>query len=193
MKYLYCDETWSKNHFTYDPQPMEFHAVALSSIFWRAFPTMLQLFGMFWTHNILRDIVRETNRYAIEVDGDGNCMGGEEWQEFTEKKTRAFMAIWLYIRMKRQPNILSYWHKRGFVFHCPTVSGIMTRRRLMLLTRCLHITNPITYVRDKNLPGYDKLGQVRWLIDSISENCTNLWTLGKFVTIDEMMIHYKGS
>jgi hypothetical protein len=30
----------------------------------------------------------------------------------------------------------------------------------MALNKCLHITNSAEYVRNKELPGYDKLGQV---------------------------------
>jgi hypothetical protein len=41
--------------------------------------------------------------------------------------------------------------------------------------------------------GYDKLKQVRWLVDAIQNTCRKEWLLGKFVTIDEMMVRYKGS
>jgi hypothetical protein len=67
----------------------------------------------------------------------------------------------------------------------------MTRDRFMALTTCFHITNPTIYVREKNLPRYDKLGQTRWLIDRIRENCKSVWKL--MCTIDEMMIRYKGN
>jgi hypothetical protein len=46
-------------------------------------------------------------------------------------------------------------------FHCPTISKIMSQDRFMALTKCFHITNPATYVQEKGLPGYDKLGQIR--------------------------------
>jgi hypothetical protein len=32
---------------------------------WQRFPTMMQLFELFWSFHILRDIMNETNRYAI--------------------------------------------------------------------------------------------------------------------------------
>jgi hypothetical protein len=34
---------------------------------------------------------------------------------------------------------------------------------------------------------------VRWLVDAIHHACSREWSLGKFVTIDEMMVCYKGS
>jgi hypothetical protein len=42
----------------------------------------------------------------------------------------------------------------------------------------------------EGLPGYDKLGQTRWLVDRIRENCKRIWK--KMCTIDEMIIRYKG-
>jgi hypothetical protein len=64
----------------------------------------------------------------------------------------------------------------------------------MELCRCLHITNPTTYEHiQKEEPGYEKLYQVRWFVDFIRDACMREWSLGKFVTIDEMMVRYKGT
>jgi hypothetical protein len=78
--------------------------------------------------------------------------------------------------------------REGSIFHCSSVSNVMTWKRFMALNKCLHITNPIEYVKEKGLPGYDKLEQVRWLVNAIRDSCTRVWKLGKFCTIDEMMI-----
>jgi hypothetical protein len=44
----------------------------------------------------------------------------------------------------------------------------------------------------KGEPGYDKVRQVRWLVDEIWDACMREWQLGKFLTIDKMMVRYKG-
>ena len=49
------------------------------------------------------------------------------------------------------------------------------------------------YVREKGLPRYGKLGQTRWLVDRICENCKKVCKLEKMCTIDEMMICCKGT
>jgi len=38
---------------------------------------------------------------------------------------------------------------------------------------------------------YDKMGQMRRLLNSMKENCRNAWNIDKCATIDEMMIRYK--
>jgi hypothetical protein len=69
----------------------------------------------------------------------------------------------------------------------------MSRDRFRALRRCLHITDPSLYEHiHKGDPGYDKLRQVRWLVDKIRNACMREWQLGKFLTIDEMMVRYKG-
>ena len=37
------------------------------------------------------------------------------------------------------------------------------------------------------------MGQVRWLINVIWEKYMKAWNVGKFATVDEMMIRYKGT
>jgi hypothetical protein len=109
-------------------------------------------------------------------------------------RLKAFMEIHMYMRMKKQPNYKTYWKKEGSFFHCPIISNIMTRERFVELHRCLHLTNPAKYDHiDKDDVGYNKLRQVRWLINEIRNACKREWSLGKFLTIDEMMVRYKGS
>jgi hypothetical protein len=163
--------------------------------FFEHIPTILQLFEFFWPFNLLRKIVNETNRYATEpIDARGNTRGGRKWEMLTVASFKAFLAIHMYMGMKRQPNYKTYWEKEGVFFHCPIISNIMTRERFIQLRRCLHITNPGTYEHiPKGDPHYDKLRQVRWLVNEICNACKREWSLGKFLTIDEMMVRYKGS
>jgi hypothetical protein len=65
--YLYCNETWSKNHFTYDPPHMPFFGRNRTSRNFHRAPTILALWELFWPFNLLRKIVEETNCYATKV------------------------------------------------------------------------------------------------------------------------------
>lgn len=55
---------------------------------------------MFWPMAMLRDIVIETNRYATELDPNGNSRGGPKWEDLTLPGLKAFLAIVIYIGMK---------------------------------------------------------------------------------------------
>jgi hypothetical protein len=173
LKHAYRDETWSQRSFTYDPKPREFLGRRGSQKFFAHMPTILTLFELFWPFNLLRKIVIETNRYATEsLDAHGSTRGGPKWETLTVPGLKAFLAIHMYMSMKRQPNYKSYWEKEGIFFHCPIISNIMTRERFIQLQRCLHITNPNTYEHiPKGDPLYDKLRQVRWLVEEIRNAC----------------------
>ena len=71
------------------------------------------------------------------------------------------------ITMQPQPNLKSYWLGPNSIFHCPVISKIMSRRQFCLVNKCLHLWNPTNYVREKNLPRYDKMGQVREVVNSV--------------------------
>jgi hypothetical protein len=159
VKHAYRDETWSQDFFTYDPKPKQFLGRRGTSKFFDHIPTILQLFELFWPFNMLRKIVFETNRYATHsLDALGNTMGGAKWVSTSVAELKAFLAIHMYMGMKRQPNIKTYWEKVGSLFHCPIISSIMSRDRFIRLRRCLHITNPATYEHiEKGDARYDKL------------------------------------
>jgi hypothetical protein len=195
VRHDFQDNTWSQDSFTYDPKPREFNGSQGPRSFFAGIPTILQLFELFWPRTLLHKIVQETNCYATRpLDARGNTMGGPKWVNLTIAGLKAFLAIHMYMGMKRQPNMKSYWKKAGSFFHCPTISNIMTRERFRELVRCLHISNPEGYEHiQKGDPGYDKIRQVRWLVEKIRSACMREWSLGNFVTIDEMMVRYKGS
>jgi hypothetical protein len=65
--------------------------------------------------------------------------GGPKWETLTVFGLKVFMAIHMYMDMKKQPNYKSYWEKEGTIFHCPIISNIMTKERFIQLHRCLHI------------------------------------------------------
>jgi hypothetical protein len=194
VKFEYRPMTWSRNHASYEPEPGPFikEAIGLTGQY-DAVPSYMQLFEKIWTTNMLRNICIETNRYAGSLDEHGVPMGREGWYPVTVRELKVFMACALYMGMKKLPNKKAYWAKSEKVFYCHIIAGLFTRKRYMALTRCLHITNPCTYVEDRTSPDFNKMHQTRWLINDIREACTREWKLGQHVTIDETMVKYKGT
>jgi hypothetical protein len=93
IKYTYRDDTWKQDNFTYDLKPQDFIGVSEPTRRWNQMPTMMQLFELFWSFNILQDIVNETNWYAPSRNGDGILPGGAGWQLFTMAAFKAWLAI----------------------------------------------------------------------------------------------------
>ena len=88
----------------------------------------------------------------------------------------SIFVIILYIDMKKQPNLRSHWMDSNYFFHCFVISKIMNRRPFISVNKCLHLQNLRTYVRDRNLLGYDKMGQV-CEVKCLEEVSLNLHTM----------------
>jgi hypothetical protein len=104
--------------------------------------------------------------------------------EFDSGRFKGFLALHMYMGLKRQSNYKSYWGKEGSLFHCPIISNIMSQARFTQLRRCIHITNPASYEHiQKGDIGYDKLRQVRWLVDAIRDACSREWSIGNLLPL----------
>jgi hypothetical protein len=90
------------------------------------------------THTVLNRICVETNRYAQEDDG-GKPKGGHVWYDVEEGELRAFMGVRLWMGMRKQPNIKTFWAREEDLFHCPKISGLFTRKHFETLSKCLHL------------------------------------------------------
>ena len=91
---------------------------------YNAIPTFMTLFELFRILAIMDDIVSKTNRYATQRSL-GRTRGGPNWEELTVGGLEAFMAIALYMGMKKQPNYKTYWMKDSF-FQCSKISSIFS-------------------------------------------------------------------
>ena len=192
IKNRYHDSTWGNLNSTYAPERIVFQEVAGPSRRWGRMPSFATIFEMFWPLTMLRGIVNETNRYARAPDRNGKLPGRMNWKLLTVQEFKVFLAITLYMGMKRQPNVQSYWYSFPSIFHCPVISKLLSKNQYELLTKCFHLRDPGTYVTNRELPNYDKMGQVREIVDKVRENFKKAWNLGMYLTIDEMMIRYKG-
>jgi hypothetical protein len=72
----------------------------------------MQLFCLFWSFNILQDIMNETNRYAISHI----FIYGSEIQNLAY-----YMAIYEHEATTEYEELLN---ERRFDFHCPTISEL---------------------------------------------------------------------
>ena len=93
--------------------------------------------------NSKRDILRSYHTF-FAIDAYENTIGGQ----MIKSKLKGFVAIQLYEDMKCQSNIKFYWHKGVLMFYCYILDNVMTCSQIVILTKCLHITYSVIYVRE---------------------------------------------
>ena len=96
------------------------------------------------------------------------------------------------MEIKFEPNVRCCWKKSYDILWCPVVSFIITWNHFEYIVRCLHVHNNHGAAIDQSNVEFDKLVKLMWLLDKFRDRCNNMWNLDDKVTIDEMMIQYKG-
>lgn len=68
----------------------------------------------------------------------------------------------------------------------------MTMDMYLAISTGLRVVDSSFVCKDHNSPSYDKLHKMRWLLDEFREQYKENWNLGQEITIDELMVPYKG-
>ena len=72
--------------------------------------------------------------------------------------------------MKDQLNVKTYWKNFLSILHCLIINNILLQLHFKLLKKCLHVKNLTIYISDCNLLRYDKIGQMRELVDKVEQS-----------------------
>ena len=149
--------------------------------------SVLGIFSLFFTSQILEYIVAQSNQFALE------CMGGEKfasWTKITVEELQAYMGFILLMGLVKLPSIYDYWKKDELYNYSPIASRI-SRDRFFELHRYLHFANNSTLALPGS-PEYKKLGKVQPIINMLSQRFQAVYSPGKNVSVDEAMIPFKG-
>jgi hypothetical protein len=93
--------------------------------------------------------------------------------------------------IKREPCRRNYWSK-CHLLHCAVIPKVMSCRRWEAITRCLHLVDNDTVVRDCTQPGYDRIAKWRGIVEVFAHRSRELYNPGEIMTVDELIISYKG-
>ena len=76
MKMILDGYTWAQDYSTYDPSPVEFRGGNATANPFDVFPTVGELWELFWPIDLLCKIVCENKRYVGVMDALGKTIGG---------------------------------------------------------------------------------------------------------------------
>ena len=148
--------------------------------------SLLQLFHVFFTTELLSSITTETNLYA-EI-----CLkeAYETWDKVTVEELQAYLGFMMLMGIVQLPSIRDYWSNSD-TFHYKPIASRISRTRFLQIHRFLH------FVNNENLPAYgeptySKIQKVKPILLSLSNKCMENFIPGRDVAIDEAMVKYKG-
>ena len=132
-------------------------------------------------------------RYAKQRDHDEphRTNGHHDWEDIKEEELLCWFGILIFMGLKPLPTRRMYWDTRPF-YGCPLISSAMSRQRFEAIVRCIHLVDNSKLAKDASDPQYDKIGKVRWLIEGFSRISQELYNPERILTVDEIMVPYKG-
>ena len=149
----------------------------------------LDYFLLFFDDEIVDHIVRETNRYYLQMrEENPNCLGRSHqlsWKPVSSNDIYMFFCIQLTMSHVKKNRIYDYW-SLDEVFETPIFPKLMSRDRFLQILRCLHFSD------NTQRDGNDKLGKVRPVITHLRRRYKELFTPYQDLCIDESLLLWRG-
>ena len=149
--------------------------------------TVRGVFELIFDRDFIDHIVVETNRYARTVMGEDRY---RKWDKVEVDDMYAYFGIMIMMGLVELPSLHNYW-QRDPLFHCPAIAERMARDGFLEIHKYLHFVNNGGLIPPGD-PGYDRLCNVRGVLDMIEEKFASLYNPSRENAIDEAMVPYKG-
>ncbi|CAG9327672.1 unnamed protein product [Blepharisma stoltei] len=148
--------------------------------------TPLSLFRIFFDEEVLEEITNNSNDYAKSIF-EANPIPSRRMGDMTPLTPRElenWLGIAIMMGLIKAPKQTDYWSTIP-LYHNKLISGIMPSRRFQAISRMMHLS-PLQYY------GSNKLSKIEPILSMIRERCKANYCLGKYISIDESMIQFKG-
>ncbi|CAF1651758.1 unnamed protein product, partial [Adineta ricciae] len=136
--------------------------------------TPVSVFRKFFDEEILKLITDQTNIY-----GKGK-----------KQKIESFLGLIILMGINNLPNMKLYW-SNDMVFQNTFISSIMSRNRFLQIFYNLHLANN-SLEPERGSKEYSKIYKIKNFTDILRENFKKNYSFGRYGTIDESMIKFKG-
>ena len=149
--------------------------------------TPLEIFRLFYTPQLIQEIVNQTNLYAKEVMG---AVKFSQWTPVAIEDMEAFLGFNLLMGLNPKSSIEDYW-KKNPNYHYPPIADRISRDRYREISRFLHFADNST-LSSPGSPGYDRIGKIRPLLEYLQGRFKSVYNPGREIAVDEAMIKFQG-
>lgn len=149
--------------------------------------TPLQTFQNFIDEEIIDEIVENTNIYISNIKQ--NYKDPQDATTTTNMEIKALIGLLILIGTFKSSRryLREFWATNGTgVEIFPAVMGY---RRMKFLLQCLRFDNIFTR---KDRRATDKLAPIREVWEIFINNCRSSYSVGEYVTLDEMLFSFRG-
>ena len=166
---------WAKKE--YHPPDTSFTGPAVIPPHDQDLKSPYEYFQKFVTHDMLDNVVENTNLYSVQKSGVST--------NTTRKEIEQVISMFFRMGLVRMSSVRQYWEAESSY---EPVSGVMARNRFQHLLTQRHFVDNATATEDEKK---DKLWKIRPWLKSMREQCL-VTTPDERCSIDEMMCQYRG-
>ncbi len=145
----------------------------------------IEFFGKLFTGKMMEHIVTTTNEFARHS-------GETAWVNITVEELKCFFSIILYMGVVKLGSKEDYWRhdtrKQVFVY------SRMRFSRFNAIVKCMHYedTSLLSQEERQRRNADDPFWTITGLCDLLSKHCSEYWSLGQFISLDETCIPFTG-
>ena len=156
-------------------------------------PSTEDFFRLYITVDVIDMIVTQTNLYAQQFLGREQNLSpyslARQWKPTDRAEMLSFFGIIILMGILHKPRLAMYW-STDTVLSTPIFKEIMNRDRFLNLLRFLHFADN----RNHNPadPDNDRLYKIREIINMIKQQCREVYSPGKNLSVDESLVLFKG-
>ncbi|XP_057296130.1 piggyBac transposable element-derived protein 4-like [Hydractinia symbiolongicarpus] len=149
--------------------------------------TPLECFYLFFTPEILNQVVVETNRYYQQEQL--KKPSSMKWSDTNAEEIQAFFAVVLAMGRVKLPELEDYWREDP-IYSMNWFPAVCTRTRFKEILRFLHLANNDNEL-PRNDPNHDKLYKLGNLPAKLSDIFYKMYAPQRELSLDEQMIGTK--
>lgn len=152
----------------------------------------LEFFQLFFTDDLLLEIIKETNRYALEKIHKNMPLQKKSmwwsWKEVTLSEFKAFIGVLINMGMNEKKELADYF-STDWVDCQPFFKDVFSKERFFQIFRNLHVCPPPTGPIAGTLT---RSGKVRNVLAYLDNKFREFYVPSKKVSVDESTVGYKG-
>lgn len=154
--------------------------------------TELEYFQLFFTDNLITEIINETNRYAKEKIQKSTPLRKRSvwwsWQPITLQEMKAFFGLLINMGMNPKPEIDDYF-SNDVVDYQPFFKSILSKQRFQQIFWSLHVSPP----HNGPVGGvFSRSGKVRRVILYLDRKFRQYYVPTDKISVDESTVGFKG-
>ena len=154
--------------------------------------TYLDYLELYFTDEIWKLLVTETNRFAVQFFAGANESSYTKlWEPVTILEMKTFLGLVMLMGIIHKPKISMYWSTDN-LYSTPIFANIMKRDRFYPILKFLHFNNNNDPAFDINDENRDRLHKLRPLIDILRLQTMSVFSPGKNLSVDESLVLFKG-